>query len=85
MPWGAAYHEGVAARWRSSYVVKLGVWWVGYLGLVRLLPGSHSGWAVAAIFFGAVIVTTIVMTLVSDGRHAFARIVRPSAWGSEQH
>ena len=80
---GAAYHEVVVARWRSSYVLKLAVWWVGYAALVQLLPGAHSGWELAAIFVSAVTATTLVMTLIADGPRSLVRIVRPSARGSE--
>lgn len=57
----------VRSRWRSTFVVKLSVWLFGYVALMRVLPGTRTGWGLVALFFGAVILTATVMTLIADG------------------
>jgi hypothetical protein len=65
----------VRSRWRSSFAVKLAIWWVGYAALTWLLPGAQTGWAAAVVFLGAVVMTTVVMTLIDAGPRALARTV----------
>jgi hypothetical protein len=66
----------VRSEWRSTFVVKLSVWLFGYAALVRVLPGTRTGWGLMALFFSAVILTTAVTTAIADGPRALLRFRR---------
>jgi hypothetical protein len=49
---------------------------VVYAALVRVIPGTRTGWGLVALLFGAVILTTAVMTAIVDGPRALLRFRR---------